>query len=351
MSLCEADCRAVALCAYGNAFLADRLTLEDFHQHAAFADVAIQFRDQEGPLWTADYIQWLLFMRQRGISRLVLLNDERLLAYFPHIESPPSLGALLCLGGEETELWIRQKEPVLFTSISSHYPHCAHWAAPIDTYWQKPLSPPWTEINTTDWSELKTQCLEQVMNSPLEEVRRIWRSWQAAPCQPYIGPYTVSIEWQALPLTPYNPASECGHMLLQLLNRLDSWYQNFTHGKNDNSPFWTFSREEQNALGAWHDKIQYWQYRCLLALANQSDASNTPATTEWKNVTTLSQTPFDTTVMPPARKIFLHSTISFVRTLALLIGFGTALFYLFKNYWWSTLAVVVFILLANNRQQ
>ncbi|WP_143477827.1 hypothetical protein [Pseudogulbenkiania subflava] len=311
----------------------------------------MQFRHENGQLWTADYVQWLLFLRQRGIARLVLLSNEELLEYVPLAEPPRSLGSILCISDEGAEVWVRQKEPVLFEAINTTYPNNAHWAAPIETYWQRPLPQSPRPVEVVDWNVFRTQCLEQVMNMPIAEVREIGQCWQSQPCKPYIGPFSGCAEWQALPLTPYNLTSEYGHMLLQLLERLDGWYTNFTHGKNDGSPFWSFSEEEQNALGEWHDKVQYWQQRCLLSLANQEVDVFTSLPAWQQGWAVLPITDSHANIMPSTKRTVVRTAFYFMAALIFVIGLCTGLFYLFANYFWPTSAIVAFVLLIDNWKQ
>jgi hypothetical protein len=265
----DGDARAMALCAYGNGYLAGRLPLESWHRHYQFYGVALQFRQPDGGLWAGDWVHWLRWQKLRGASRLVLLDGHELAALLPEAADSRGLCGLVCyLPGAAAELWWRRDEPVLAPASDEDYPFEAYWAAELDCYWQHPLPQAPALPAEADWDGWTRQIRADLAHeTALGDGAECFALLQQAPV-PYLEVASSAADWQRYPLVPFLASNRKGHRLLAVLDRLQGWHANFTHFKNDSSSYQHWHDAERQTLAHWSGRLDGWHGRVCLALAN-----------------------------------------------------------------------------------
>ncbi|MBT2866686.1 hypothetical protein JQK19_05465 [Chromobacterium violaceum] len=227
--------------------------MEDWHRHGLFSQVAMQFRMAvSGQLLAGDFVQWLLWLRQRGAQGLQMIEADAL-----GLDDRQCLGGIVVGFSDSSELWADYPEPTV-AAVLEDGPADSPWAAELDCYWlqAEPLAvPPFMPV---DWSALRSQA-EFALKDKLAD-------GAAAPYLPSSAGGWA--DWQRLPLVPFGASNAEGHRLLSALHEKAASFRSYAHPKNDASDYWLLDEAAREAWEAWHAELEVWRRRVEIALAN-----------------------------------------------------------------------------------
>ncbi|MEJ8676238.1 hypothetical protein [Chromobacterium amazonense] len=234
--------------------------MEDWHRHGLFSQVAMQFRMAvSGQLLAGDFVQWLLWLRQRGAQGLQMIEADAL-----GLDDRQCLGGIVVGFSDSSELWADYPEPTE-AAVLEDGPADSPWAAELDCYWLQagPMTAP--PLMQVDWQALRSQA-----ESALEE-KMVYGAVKlgdgaAAPYMPTLAGEWA--DWQRLPLVPFGASNTAGHGLLSALHEKEAGFRNYAHPKNDSSDYWLLDEDARAAWEAWHAELEVWRRRVEIALAN-----------------------------------------------------------------------------------
>jgi hypothetical protein len=246
LSPAEARWRRLVLASYGNAYLRDAIPLEHWYRHRALWDAAFTFRDSsDGKLLVSGCIEWLQWMKTRGVIRISLyMADE-----------PPAdarVGgwdrqAIRCDFADSHEIWMMGKEiPVSNETVDSN-PLYSAYEPDVDAYWRirtcegTPLS------TVIDWSQMRGRIENFLNRLDTPEFDTDLSGSGYVPLKAY---FAHCPDWADLPLLPPDEDLAIPHSLLRDLHLIQSTLENFCHPKNDASPYQSYSADERERIRA-----------------------------------------------------------------------------------------------------
>ncbi|QEL56978.1 hypothetical protein [Chromobacterium paludis] len=329
--------RRLALCAYGNAFLADRLGMGEWYQHGLFCDVAMQFRMAASrQLIAGDFVQWLLWLRRRGALGLHLVLADEIGRYLTPVPVDCD-GGIVVRFPEGNELWAGYPEASTI-NMGGNESSRAAWVAGLDCHWSHGRLGKEIVLAEPDWRAWRREAREQLGGGMGAD------AWPVCDSNPRMPGNTGGWgEWQRLPLAPFTDGNATGYLLLRELDSLDSWHDNYTHPKNDASLYWSLDEAERERLEAWHRQLQDWQAKVAAALTHVDAGEHAHLT--WGEQASMPETDFHRLEHPP------HEVAKGGRIMAVLILLGLLALaivgaYAVWNYPANTLAVLTALCLV-----
>ncbi|QYF94370.1 hypothetical protein KY495_03890 [Massilia sp. PAMC28688] len=257
--------RQVALVSYGNKYLRDELTLEQFFRHGVFFGHRLLFRSvDDNALLADDFTLWLGILQGLGARRLSLHAVEE---FSIKSGTAPCAGTLVIAVHypEHYELWVVGEEKAAWWShpqlpegsyqYGSECPPAAAYGGDIDSYWCVEQIKGALTVPETDWNALAADIRQEL-------------GLNYGSAQP--GPFRVNKydapEWTKFPLFPYAGNRPIPHRLMALLTAAQAEYANNANPKNESSPFQHMSYEEVAERGQGLDK---WMREVQLRCANE----------------------------------------------------------------------------------
>jgi hypothetical protein len=265
--------RQVALVSYGNKYLRDELTLEQFFRHGVFFGHRLLFRSaDDNALLADDFTLWLGILQGLGARRLSLhrVNEFNIKA-----GGAPCKGELviavhyadyyeLWLGGEENAAWWSHPQlPEGDYQLGSACPPAAAYGGDIDSYWCVHRIEGKLTVPESDWNAVAADIRQ--------ELGLNYSSSQTGPF--FVNKYDAP-DWTKFPLFPYAANRPVPHRLMALLTAAQGEYANNANPKNENSPFQHMSYEEVSERGQRLDK---WTRDVQLRCANEFRLKDTVA--------------------------------------------------------------------------
>ncbi|WP_445116440.1 hypothetical protein [Acinetobacter sp. WZC-1] len=271
----------LALVTYGNAFLRQNLSLNQWHRHAIFNRHVLAFRDLLSQHLLAQHFQvWLEGLKQQGVSRISLhsstiLNDEQnpnanveLLAFAHFIVSHQQQQKSAWILGKELAEWYNSeddfKAPLQQQSTVRH-----------ETFWRFQLSPKLikrveADLQQPDWDEIQHYMDHELFNS-----RYAQQFQQPAELNlPFYGqtrpidaPDDPHADSQYLPLLPDDHPADYVHQTLHRLDALSAFIQTrIRHPYDDNGEI--LAPDEQLDLRHFAQKTDELAARFIVKAAN-----------------------------------------------------------------------------------
>lgn len=303
----------LTLVTYGNEFLSQNLSFNQWVNHTIFKQHQFIFRDLSTQHLLAQHFQiWLEGLKNQGVTRLSLHNSSLLLDEKnpnPNVELLPYAHFIVSHLGQAKTAWICGKELAEWYTADNDYepPHDQKLTSRVETMWRFELHGQLikrveSDLITPNWDDIHLYTENELFDRPLAQALNI----KAMTDQIYYGyPYqTDSSQTQTsldLPVFPKNDQAAYANETLLRMEALDQALTQKIESPVE-APDQAMSHEERLNLKHFRQKLEDLKAKFITKAANHYQTAHlTPTTIE---------SPLETELKDSNQKRFFHHDTS-----------------------------------------
>ncbi|WP_146193489.1 hypothetical protein [Corticimicrobacter populi] len=221
--------RRVLWASYGNAYLQDALSLDDWYRHGTLWEATCPFLSaSDRSLVAHDGFEWLSMQKRNGALRLSL---EDYTAVLPDFLQAQDRQALVCHFADRCEVWLLASDQSLYQRTHQDGgPRFGIHLPAMDSYWQVARLPAQGPTPAIHWVAEQTRIGDILTHyghpwcpSRLTDHNAPYYRWG----------YWHDTDWAVFSIVPEDPAIMIPHGLFRDLTHMMSQFENDTNLKNE----------------------------------------------------------------------------------------------------------------------